>query len=109
MSEGEKDRFGDKLHEAERGRENEFFADRDRKLLEKLKAKAGVQEVEAVRELTHMRCPQCGERLVARSHLDVKREECPKHHGMWFDEGDLHKLVERESSGWLARILGRPR
>src|ERR1041385_4067267 len=98
MSEGEKDRLGEKLREAERGRENEFFAERDRQLLAKLKAKAGTQEAEAVRELTHMRCPQCGERLIARSHLDVKMEECPKHHGMWLDDGALHKLIARETS-----------
>jgi uncharacterized protein with PIN domain len=108
MSDDEKDRLGDKLREAEKGRENKFFADRDRELLEKLKAKVGSQEEQAVRELARMRCPKCGERLATRSRLEVEMEECPKGHGLWLDNGELDKLLARESSGWLARILGRP-
>ena len=108
MSDDEKDRFGEKLRDVEKGRENKFFADRDRELLQKLKAQAGTQEEQAVRELARMRCPKCGERLKNRSHLGVEIEECPTGHGIWLDTGELEKLTERESAGWLSRILGRP-
>ena len=33
----EKDRLGDKLHDAEKAREDQYFARRDRELIEKLK------------------------------------------------------------------------
>ncbi len=107
MSDGEKDRLGDKLRDAEKGREDKFFADRDRELLKKLKAESGAQEQAAVRELAQARCPRCGERLTTRTQLDVEIDECPGGHGVWLDAGELEKLTSREGAGWLSRILGR--
>lgn len=37
MANEQKDRFGDKLRDAEKGREDEYFARRDRELLEKMR------------------------------------------------------------------------
>ena len=108
MSDGEKDRFGDKLREVEKGREDKFFADRDRELFLKLKSPPGAQEEQSVHELAKMRCPKCGERLTTRTELDVERNECPSGHGVWLDRRDLEKLTAHESSGWFSRILGRP-
>jgi hypothetical protein len=51
MSDSEKDRWGDKLHDAEKAREDKFFADRDAELVGKLKARTGVQEEQSVREV----------------------------------------------------------
>jgi|SRR5512147_2753213 hypothetical protein len=107
MSDGEKDRFGDKLRDVEKAREDKFFADRDRELLQKLKSQTGAQEEQAVRELARNRCPKCGERLATRTHLEVGIDECPAGHGIWLDDGELEKLMKRESSGWLSRMLGR--
>jgi hypothetical protein len=39
MPDDEKDRFGDKLRDAEKAKEDTFFAERDRALLAKLKAR----------------------------------------------------------------------
>jgi hypothetical protein len=108
MSDGEKDRLGDKLREVEKGRENKFFADRDRELLLKLKSQTGTQEEQGLRDLARMRCPKCGEHLQTRTHLEVGIDECPSGHGIWLDDGELQKLTARESSGWLSRFLGRP-
>jgi hypothetical protein len=108
MSDGEKDRYGDKLRDVEKAREDKFFADRDRELLLKLKGQANSEEEQAVRELARMRCPKCGERLVTRSEHQVEIDACPSGHGIWLDDGELEKLTARESTGWLARILGRP-
>ncbi|MCC6765811.1 MAG: zf-TFIIB domain-containing protein [Deltaproteobacteria bacterium] len=107
MPDDEKDRFGDKLRDVEKAREDKFFADRDRELLQKLKAQTGAQEEQAARELARMRCPKCGESLVVRHKLDVELDECPQGHGVWLDSGEIPKLSERESSGWLSRFLGR--
>ncbi len=107
MSDGEKDRYGDKLRDVEKAREDKFFAERDRELLQKLKAQTGEQEEQAVRDLARMRCPKCGERLQTRTQHDVELDECPSGHGLWLDAGELEKLTSRESSGWLARVLGR--
>lgn len=108
MSDGEKDRLGDKLRDVEKAHEDKFFAERDRELLQKLKAQTETSAEQSVRELARMRCPKCGDRLKTRTHLEVEVDECPSRHGIWLDMGELEKLTKRESSGWLARIFGRP-
>lgn len=105
----EKDRFGDKLREAEKAREDQYFAERDRALLQKLKAEQSGGEEQHLKELARMRCPKCGERLTTVKHLDVTVDECPVCHGMWLDKGELEQIGHRESTGWLARYLGRGR
>jgi hypothetical protein len=84
MSEDEKDRFGDKLRDAERGREDQFFADRDRAILLKLKAQTGSQEETSGQELAHAQCPS-----------DTPLTEQPQ------------KPMQRKRSGWLSRMLRR--
>jgi len=101
----ERDRYGDKLRDAEKGREDQFFADRDRQLVERMQ-QASAGTVDAA---TRGRCPRDGQTLTKVSHLDVVLDECPACKGMWLDKGDLDKLAQRESSGRLARFLGRSR
>lgn len=101
----EKDRLGDKLREIEKGREDHYFAERERELIQKLKDQAA----KTVKELARMHCPNCGERLQTSHYLDVNVDECPSCHGIWLENGELQQIAERESSGWLARFLGRSR
>jgi hypothetical protein len=103
----EKDRYGDKLHDAEKAREDEYFAERDRELLQKLKAETATDNEQTIRELARMRCPKDGTHLTQTKHLDVTVEECPQCKGIWLDKGVLEELSHRESAGWLARYLGR--
>lgn len=105
----EKDRYGDKLREVERAREDKYFADRDRDLVEKMRAQGISKHDAEARAEALMRCPKDGERLTTTSHLGVTVEECSRCGGMWLDKGELEELAQRESSGWLARFLGRPR
>ena len=44
MANEQKDRFGDKLRDAEKAREDEYFARRDRELLEKLRREQAEQD-----------------------------------------------------------------
>jgi hypothetical protein len=46
----EKDRFGDKMKEVEKGREDDYFARRDRELLEKMRRRDGEAELEDGKE-----------------------------------------------------------
>jgi RNase P subunit RPR2 len=107
MGNDQKDRLGEKLHDVEKAREDQYFAERDRALIQKLKAESGGEQVETVKELTRMRCPKCGARLATATDLGVTVEQCPACHGMWFDKGDLDAIAGREKTGWLARFLGR--
>jgi ribosomal protein L37AE/L43A len=64
----EKDRFGDKLRDVERGREDDYFKRRDRELIEKARRQ----------RLAAARCPQCGEALVSRERAGTTVVECPR-------------------------------
>src|SRR5947209_1898994 len=97
----EKDRLGDKLREVERAREDLYFAERDRKLLEGLRqAKAGEAEA-ALKDLTRGRCPKCGTALQQHMGRGISAAECPSCHGVWLDKGDLHELARQENDGWI--------
>ena len=109
MSDDEKDRYGEKLREAEKAREDVFFAKRDRELLDKIKAQTGNEAEQSLRALTIGRCPRCGEHLTKTTRIGFEIDACPSDHGIWLDDGELEKLMKAESSGWLARVLGRPR
>ena len=112
MAVGEKDRLGDKLRDAERAREEQYFADRDRQLIDRLRQSKGGEpettsgEPEAtLKEAAHMRCPKCGTRLNSHTLHDVSVEECPSCHGVWLDAGELQALASWENAGWVARWL----
>ncbi|HJY81904.1 MAG TPA: zf-TFIIB domain-containing protein, partial [Candidatus Binatia bacterium] len=103
----EKDRLGGKLKEKEKAEEDRYFAERDRKLLAKLKEQRSEAEEAALHQQALMRCPKCGEKLVSLQHHEVTVEECPSCQGMWLDRGQLETLAQRENESWLARFIRR--
>jgi hypothetical protein len=101
----QKDRLGDKLREAERAREDEYFARRDRELGEKLRD-ATDEEVEAtMKKVALMRCPKCGSGLESSRAHGVDVEHCGKCGGIWLDKGELEEIAGKESDGWISRWL----
>ena len=81
----EKDRLGDKLHQAGAARENQWAHQSDEKILERLRLKY----VKAIP------CPQCGDKLDARVAIGVGGMACPSHHGAWADRETLEQLRAR--------------
>lgn len=59
MGNDHKDRLGDKLRDLEHAREDKYFADREKELLAKMRAKAA--------------CPTCGEPLEEKEGARVCR------------------------------------
>jgi hypothetical protein len=105
MTKDNKDRFGEKLKDAERAREHQYFAERDKQLLAKLRgAKEGEQET-VVKEAEQMLCPKCGVHLRRRTLRDIHVAECSVCHGVWLGQGELEKIGQRETEGWIARWL----
>ena len=102
----EKDRFGNKLRDKERGEEDRYFSQRDRELLEKLKKQQAGGAEEAV---ASMRCPKDGTALVSMDQHGITVEECPKCGGLWFDKGEAETVAKREKDSWLGRLVFGPR
>ena len=101
----EKDRLGDKLKDVERGREDHYFAERDRQLVEKMRGTKGGKEGEQVKPVGQMCCPKCGEKLRQRTVQKVTVDECPGCKGMWLDAGEFAELAKKENEDWFARVL----
>ena len=73
MADIEKDRFGDKLRDEEKGREDEYFARRDRELIEKLRQEQSSDSSGAPQDRRRWTVPRCGTKLV--------EQVAARHHG----------------------------
>jgi len=95
----------DQLDERERAEEDVFFRRKDRQLLARMQIADDEQRRSYVRELAHMRCPECARPLVAVRCLGIDVPECPVHHGMWLTEEQRRVIAKRERYSWLSRYL----
>ena len=100
-----KDHLVEKLRLKERAEEDQYFAERDRNLITKLKQEQAANQENTIRELAHGRCPQCGVRLVAHTIHEVAIEECPECQGIWLSKGKLGAVAQRGGEPWAARFL----
>ncbi len=101
----EKDRLGDKLRDVERGREDDYFARRDRELLEKMRSGQGSEAEASLRQGAIGRCPKCGIGLRHRELRGVNVDECETCGGLWLEKGELEVIAKGENDGWIARWL----
>jgi len=99
MADDGKDRLGDKLQKKQKAEEDRFFAEQDRKAVERLRAKLGSVEHATVD------CPRCGAKLNEEDRHGVAIDVCPAGHGMWIDAGELKILSQRERDSWLTRLI----
>lgn len=108
MAVNDKDRLGDKLRDVEKAREDQYFAEQDRKLVERIRQEKEREQEEAERKGSRLRCPKCGERLIAKKLSGVAVEECPACQGLWLDKGELEQIANSgEAEGWFTRWLRR--
>ena len=105
----EKDPVRQLIRLREEAEEDIFFAKRDRELIESLRDADDEARRGYVRELTRMRCPDCGARLTRVEHHGVMVEECPSGHGMWLTQSEQHTLAQRERDSWITRYFYRPK
>ena len=109
MAASDKDRLGDKLRDAERAREDQYFAERDRKLVEAARRKKEGEDAGAAAKVpaASMSCPKCGAALQVVELHGVAVDECTSCHGVWLDHGELELIAGRENEGWISRWLRR--
>jgi DNA repair exonuclease SbcCD ATPase subunit len=101
----EKDSFGDKLRDKERGEEEQHFAKRDRELLEKLRGRTDPAAEMRAPEVAQGCCPKCGNRLEMRRVDDVVLEECASCRGIWLCRDEIAKLSRREVESFFGRFF----
>lgn len=80
----EKDRYGQKLTDVERAREDQWAHERDQELIEKLRKKGEVPV-----------CPQCKKPLAAQTRAGVAIMSCPDKHGAWLTDAMLEAVFKR--------------
>jgi len=80
----QKDRFGDKIRDLEKVREDQWAREQDQALLEKMRARHSVA----------LQCPKCGSQLVAETIADLTIMACANRDGAWLDELALERLVQ---------------
>jgi Transcription factor zinc-finger len=93
----EKDRFGDKIKDLEKAREDQWAAQRDRELLENLRRKQAELKnaMSAATETMGALCPRCHHQLVKGEQGGVSVLSCPDNDGAWLDQAELNRLLQR--------------
>jgi ribosomal protein L31 len=88
----------------DRGRalENEYFRNKEREILEKMKAKIQSDETKSL----ELQCPKCDGTLHATDFENIKIDVCDSCHGVWLDAGELAQITHKDESGWFGRIFG---
>jgi len=91
----EKDRLGDKLQNLEKAREDQWAAQRDRELLEKLQRKQTELKEAEKAAAEGGSCPHCHRQLVKSKKAGVTMLSCPADGGAWIDKSELDELLHR--------------
>ena len=92
-----KDRFGDKVRDLEKAREDQWASQRDRELLENLRRKQAELKsaMSAATETIGMLCPRCHQALVKGEQKHLALLSCPNNDGAWIDQVELDRLLGR--------------
>jgi Zn-finger nucleic acid-binding protein len=108
--EGEKDRFGEKMRLVERAKEDIFFAQKDRELIEKLKARLKKVERPAT-EGGALVCLKCSGKMESYSFMEFVLDRCQECGGIWLDKGELEGVLKKLSrsplAAWIERYISR--
>ena len=80
----QKDRFGDKIHDLEKVREDQWAREQDKVLLEKMRA----------RQQAPLHCPHCQAELVPFVGGELTIMTCPRGHGGWLEEAALTRVTQ---------------
>src|SRR5436309_15805939 len=70
-----------------RAQEDDHFRKLDQELLVALRAKSAIEIEQAIRQYTHMRCPQCSAPLEDMPSPGATMAACPRCGGLWLDKG----------------------
>ena len=93
--------------------EEEYFArqefERRKKALSETQSRDAETERQRLLAIVKGRCPKCAAPLVTITFRGVELDKCSGCEGIWFDTGELDRVMGQEESGFLGglkRIFG---
>ena len=103
----QKDKFGETMKLVERAKEDIYFAQRDKELIEKIKAQ--LQKIE--RTTSRLQCPKCPGELETYNFQGFILDRCHKCGGIWMDKGELEGAIRKANRGplgaWIDKLMGK--
>ncbi len=95
--------------------EDQYFLEQELKnLLEKSRreqAAMAVGEKQRLKELHHMHCPKCGQKLFVENYGTVEVDVCGSCRGLWLDANELDTIIEstkkRGAFHAFLKVLGK--
>ena len=107
------------MDDLSRQRENDWFRENEKKLLEEArrareareaerKAKETAAERQKLKDLHYMKCPKCGHDLKEETLENVQLDRCTFCEGIFLDPGELDQLVlkkDDERKGFFRRLV----
>ncbi|MPZ78549.1 MAG: hypothetical protein GEU77_18760 [Deltaproteobacteria bacterium] len=107
MAANEKDKFGETMKLVERAKEDIYFAQRDRELMEKLRNQ--LKKVEDTG--TEIHCPKCHGLLETYTFQGFTLDRCSDCGGIWMDKGELEGVLSKVTRGplgaWLDKLAAK--
>ena len=107
MAANEKDKFGETMKLVERAKEDIYFAERERELIEKLKKQ--FKKVEGTGVELH--CPKCRGMLETYTFEGVALDRCRECGGIWMDKGELEGVLGKAARGplgvWIDKLVAK--
>jgi len=103
----EKDRFGETLKLLERAKEDIFFAEHDRELLDRLR-----NELKQVnKERSELHCPKCPGVLDSYIFRGFNLDRCRECGGIWMHKGELEAVIRKITRGplgsWVDKLTAK--
>ncbi len=99
------------LEQRRKQQEESYFREQERKLLEKLRAKADHERKQREREQRKhahwMKCPKCGHDLHETKMEEVKVDRCGNCGGVYLDAGELEILLAASAETIFHRWFGK--
>jgi len=88
--------------------EEEYFAkqefERRKKALSDTQSRDAEAERQRILTLAKGRCPKCASPLVTITFRGVELDKCTGCGGVWFDTGELDRVMAQEGTGFLGGI-----
>ena len=88
-------------------KEEEYYARRAGEPIQWLRRKDSEEERRQVRQVCHMRCPSCGQKLEERSFRGGILQVCTECGGLWLDRSEAEVLASLDRPNIFSEILAR--